>query len=407
LDLGEDFARGLVVKIALVHDWLVSMRGGERCFEVLCELFPDADVFTLVHRKGQVSPVIEKHPIRTSFIQRLPLSLTHYQHYLPFFPLAIRSFAFDDYDLIISSSHCVAKGVRVPDHACHVAYIHTPMRYIWDQFDAYFTDGRAGWIPRSVMSLLRGPLQRWDVSSNNSVHQFVANSQHVARRIRSYWGREATVLYPPVDWQSFAASHQDEGYYLLVTALVPYKRVDLAIEAANRMKFPLKIIGAGQDEQRLRRLAGPCVELLGWQTDSVIRQHYACCKALLFPGEEDFGIVPLEAMACGKPVIAYARGGALETVVSLVPPEQSGRMERAADMPPRVSDKQYPTGVLFDQQKPESLVDAIDFFERHRNRFAPERIRAHVEPFDRKYFKEGMRQLIETSQEDFRLTHPC
>ena len=395
------------MKVALVHDWLVSMRGGERCFEVLCELFPDADVFTLVHRKGHVSPVIEKHPIRTSFIQRLPLSLTHYQHYLPFFPLAIESFAFHNYDLVISSSHCVAKGVRVPDNVCHVAYIHTPMRYIWDQFDAYFAYGRAGRLKRTVMGLLRRPLQRWDVSSNDCVHRFVANSEHVARRIRSYWGREAAVLYPPVDWQSFAASNQDEGFYLLVTALVPYKRVDLAIQAANRLKFPLKIIGAGQDETRLRRLAGPSVELLGWQPDSEIRQHYARCKALLFPGEEDFGIVPLEAMACGKPVIAYARGGALETVVSLVPRDPSARKESAVGTPPRASDEQYPTGVFFDEQKPESLIDAVEMFERHRIRFDPERIRAHVEPFDRKYFKERMRQVIEMSWENFRLTRLC
>ena len=395
------------MKVALVHDWLVSMRGGERCFEVLCELFPDADVFTLVHRKGQVSPVIEKHSIRTSFIQRLPLSSTHYQHYLPFFPLAIGSFAFHDYDLVISSSHCVAKGLRMPDNVCHVAYIHTPMRYIWNQFDAYFGNGRAGWFTRTAMRLLRRPLQRWDVSSNDGVYRFVANSEHVARRIRYYWEREAAILYPPVDWQSFAASNKDEGFYLLVTALVPYKRVDLAIEAANRMKFPLKIIGAGQDENRLRRLAGPSVELLGWQSDSEIRQHYARCKALLFPGEEDFGIVPLEAMACGKPVIAYARGGALETVVSLVPREPTVRKERAVGMPFRACDEQYPTGVFFDEQKPESLINAVEMFERHRNRFDSERIRAHVEPFDRKYFKERLRQLIESSWEDFRRTRLC
>jgi glycosyltransferase involved in cell wall biosynthesis len=194
---------------------------------------------------------------------------------------------------------------------------------------------------------------------------------------------------------------------LLVTALVPYKRVDLAIEAANRMKFPLKIIGAGQDDNRLRRLAGSSVELLGWQSDSEIRQHYARCKALLFPGEEDFGIVPLEAMACGKPVIAYARGGALETVVSLVLREPTVRKERAVGMPFRACDEQYPTGVFFDEQKPESLINAVEMFERHRNRFDSERIRAHVEPFDRKYFKERLRQLIESSWEDFRRTRLC
>jgi glycosyltransferase involved in cell wall biosynthesis len=257
------------------------------------------------------------------------------------------------------------------------------------------------------MRLFRKPLQRWDVASSQRVDRLVAISGHVAQRIKSYWKREAAILYPPVDWGSFSASNQDEGFYLLVTALVPYKRVDLAIQAANRLKFPLKIIGAGQDEKRLRQLAGPTVELLGWQPDSEIRQHYARCRALFFPGEEDFGIVPLEAMACGKPVIAYAKGGALETVVSLVPREPSARKERAVGMPPRATDEHYPTGVFFDEQKPESLIDAVEIFERNRNRFDPEKIRSHVEPFDRKYFKERMRQLIETSLEDFRRTHLC
>jgi len=394
-------------RVAIVHDWLVSMRGGERCFEVLCELFPDADVFTLVHRKGHVSPIIEKHSIRTSFIQHLPLSLTHYQYYLSIFPLAIRSFDFHEYDLVVSSSHCVAKGLRVPDNVCHIAYTYTPMRYIWDQFDAYFSIGRTGWLTRTVMGFLRRPLQRWDVSSNDGVFRFVAISEHVAQRIRCYWGREATVLYPPVDWQSFALSKEEEGFYLLVSALVPYKRVDLAIHASNLMKFPLKIIGAGQDEKRLRQLAGSTVELLGWQPDSEIRKYYARCKALLFPGEEDFGIVPLEAMACGKPVIAYAKGGALETVVSLMPRDLVVQKEGAVGLPLRTDGGHFPTGVFFDEQKPESVVAAIEIFERNRDKFDPVRIRSHVEPFDRKYFKEGLRQLIEMSWEDYRRTHPC
>lgn len=253
---------------------------------------------------GSVSPTIEKHPIRTSFIQRLPFSATNYRYYLPIFPLAIESFDLKGYDLVISSSHCVAKGVRIPKGTCHLAYIYTPMRYIWDQYEAYFGKGQAGWLTRSAMALVRRPLQRWDVSSSDRVHFFVTISQHVARRIETYYGKKATVVYPPVNWRFFEASGKDEGFYLMVTALAPYKRVDLAIEASNRLGFPLKIIGSGQDENKLKRMAKRSVEFLGWQSDEVVRDFYTPCRALLFPGEEDFGIVPLEAMACGKPVIA-------------------------------------------------------------------------------------------------------
>ncbi|MEK6684069.1 MAG: glycosyltransferase [Nitrospirota bacterium] len=379
------------LKVALIHDWLTGMRGGERCLEVFCELFPDADLFTLLHHPGTVSPMIEKHLIRTSLIQRLPFSRRAYRYYLPIFPRAIESFDLSGYDLVLSSSHCVAKGVRVPSNACHISYLHTPMRYIWDQYEHYFGKGRAGRPVQSMMRFLRPRLQRWDVRSNGSVYAFIANSRHVAERIKKYYGRTAEVIYPPVDFQAFSSSNRDDGFYLMVTAFAPYKRVDLAVEAFNRLKRPLKIVGAGQDEKRLRAIAGPTVEFLGWRPDFEIRELYASCRALIFPGEEDFGIVPLEAMACGKPVIAYGKGGALETVVPLRTSRPGGPKPEEAD----------PTGLFFYEQTPEALIEAVRLFEAHRDRFDPVRIREHVKPFDRTNFREKIFRYVRMKHQEF------
>jgi glycosyltransferase involved in cell wall biosynthesis len=251
------------MKVAIVHDWLTGMRGGEKCLEVFCELFPEATIYTLLHLPGSVSPAIEDHKIETSFLQRLPFVSRRYRYYLPLFPRAAKLFQLQGYDLVLSSSHCVAKNVCVPPGACHISYVYTPMRYVWDQFDAYFGPGRASWAVRSAMRLIRPWLQTQDVAANDSVHHFVAISHHVARRIRRFYGRDAEVVHPPVDVDEFGPSAQDDGYFLMVTALAPYKRVDLAIEAFNQLGRPLKVIGSGQDEARLRRLAGPTVELLG------------------------------------------------------------------------------------------------------------------------------------------------
>jgi len=367
------------VKLALVHDWLTGMRGGERCLEVFCELFPEADLYTLLHIKGKVSPTIERHRIRTSIIQCLPFANRFYRYCLPLFPFAIEQFRLPAYDLVLSSSHCVAKGIRPSAEAKHLCYIHAPMRYVWDQFENYAGGGRSGVLARLGMTFFRQRLQAWDIASAARVNQFVANSHNIARKVDAYYHRPASVLHPPVDWQTFEASELSEDFYFMVTAFAPYKRVDLAIQACNVMKRQLKIIGKGQEEARLRKLAGPTVEFLGWQPDSVVRDHYARCRALLFPGEEDFGIVPLEAMACGKPVVAYGRGGALETVIPL---PGVGAMSGAG---------QSPTGVFFFSPSVESLVEAIETCERRRTEFDPHAIRAHVATFDRRLFKERMK----------------
>ncbi len=378
------------MRVAIVHDWLTGMRGGERCLEVFCELFPDADLYTLLHIKGTVSPTIERHRIHTSFIQTLPLARRFYRYYLPLFPLAIERFRLESYDLILSSSHCVAKGIRSPAGAKHLCYIHAPMRYVWDQFENYSGEGRSGLVARLGMGLFRARLQRWDVASAAQVHRFVANSHNIAGKVQRYYGRQAAVAHPPVDWQSFRLAERSEDFYLMVTAFAPYKRVDLAIQACNVMKRRLKIIGKGQEESRLRKLAGPTVEFLGWQPDGVVRDHYTRCRALLFPGEEDFGIVPLEAMACGKPVIAFGRGGVLETVRPLV--ERGGPESRVgqADRRDAHSAGGTATGVFFFEHSTESLVQALECFERRRREFDPRSIRDHVATFDRLLFKDRM-----------------
>ncbi|MDX1410622.1 MAG: glycosyltransferase [Nitrospirales bacterium] len=393
------------MKVALVHDWLTGMRGGERCLEVFCEIFPAADIFTLLHVKGAVSSTIEKHHIQTSFIQRLPLSSRWYRNYLPLFPLAIKSFDLEGYDLVISSSHCVAKGIPVPAGTCHVAYIFTPMRYIWDQFDVYFsTGGVTSFLRRNAMRVIRPWLQEWDRSSNKQVDSFLTISEHVAGRIRSYWDQKSRVVYSPVNWQAYATSYENEGFYLMVTSLVPYKRVDLAIKAANRLGIPLKIIGQGPEMKRLMAIAGPSVQLLGWQSDLVVSEHLARCKALIFPGEEDFGIVPLEAMSCGKPVIAFGKGGVLETVIPLNPQHESIKEQGVTG---KGMHSENPTGVFFYEQNTPSLIEALHLFERHQDCFDPALIRQHVAPFDRIHFKRRIQEIFTQCVHEFRFASQC
>jgi len=373
------------MEVAIVHDWLTGMRGGEKVLEVFCDLYPDARVHTLLHLEGTVSNAIESHPVSTSFVQYLPFTRRSYRHYLPLFPLAAETLDVGDVDLVLSSSHCVAKNVRVPRGACHIAYVHTPMRYVWDQYDAYFGPGRASLPVRAAMRTVRPWLQRVDVRTSRRVHYFIANSQHVANRIRRHYDRNATVIYPPVAIEHLQAPARDDGYYLMVTAFAPYKRVDIAIEAFNELGVELKIIGSGQDGPRLQKLAGSNIEFLGWLSDREVHQAYQGCRALVFPGEEDFGIVPVEAMAAGKPVIAYGRGGALETVVPLDSPDGAP-----------------PTGVFFYEQSSEALSQAVEYFERNRTQFVSKSIREHAESFSRSRFRDEMHAFVRDKFEEFR-----
>jgi glycosyltransferase involved in cell wall biosynthesis len=362
---------------ALVHDWLTGMRGGEKVLESFCRILPGAPIYTLVHLPGQVSPLIESHPIHASGFNRLPGVAGYYRHLLPFYPGAADRFRLPPVRLVLSSSHCVAKGVRPPAGAVHVSYVHTPMRYVWDLYDAYFGPGRGG-AGRWLMPLVRGYLQRWDVRTAGRVHHFVANSRHVARRILRHYRRRATVIHPPVDTGRFAPADQVGDYYLVVSALVPYKRVDLAVEACTHTGRRLKVVGKGPELERLRTLAGPTVEFLGWQPDEALPELYARARALIFPGEEDFGITPLESMASGRPVAAFARGGALETVVG--PEDPQGRPQ---------------TGEFFREPLAGDLAAALDRLERRREELDPRALVEHAAGFDTRVFERRMCAFLE------------
>jgi glycosyltransferase involved in cell wall biosynthesis len=358
------------VSTAIVHDWLTGMRGGEKVLEVLCERFPDAELFTLVHVPGTVSPIIERHRIHSSAIQHLPAIGRYYRECLPLFPTLIERFDLSRFDLVISSSHCVAKSVLVPRATPHICYCHTPMRYAWDQFDAYFGPDRLGRAGSALMRRVMDRLARWDQETSSRPNRYVTNSQHVAGRIRRYYNREATVVYPPVDCDFFHPdSVPSERSALVVSALVPYKRLDLAIDACRLAGVPLKIVGTGPDRSRLQRRAGPEVEFLARRSNEDIRELYQRAGVILLPGEEDFGIVPVEAQACGRPVVAFARGGALETVV------------------------QGETGWLVDEPTPEAFADAITRAIEHP--FDRAHIRRHAERFGRERFGDEIVAMID------------
>jgi glycosyltransferase involved in cell wall biosynthesis len=291
------------------------MRGGEKVLLSFARLFPEAPIFTLLHVQGSVDPELEARDIRTSFVQHLPAAPRRYRHYLPLFPVAAERFDLKGFDLVLSSSHCVAKGVRPPPRALHLCYCHTPMRYVWDRYDDYFGPGRVGRLARAVVPAAAAGLRVWDAVSAARVHRFAANSTYVAGRIRRYYGREAEVIPPPVDADYFTPGPDQPGTYdLVVSALAPYKRLELALEAYRGTGWALRVVGTGPEEARLRSQAPPEVSFLGRLPDAELREQYRGCRAVLMPGVEDFGIAPLEAMACGRPAVVFGEGGGLETV---------------------------------------------------------------------------------------------
>ena len=327
------------MKVALIHYWLIGMRGGERVLEALCRMFPDADIFTHVVNPDSISKTIARHRIHTTFISRLPMAQSLYQKYLPLMPYALEALDLSAYDLVISSEAGPAKGIIPPLNAPHICYCHSPMRYIWDQYHIY--SQRAGPVTRAMMLPLSHRLRIWDESSAARVDQFIANSRHVQKRIGKFYRRESVVIPPPVAIEAFSPAPPQEigDYYLWAGELVSYKRPDMAIEAFRKNGRKLMVIGEGPERRALERVSGDNITFLGKVPFATLKHHLARCKALIFPGEEDFGIIPVEAQASGRPVIALGRGGILDTVVH------------------------GETGILYDTVDADSLNAAIESFE--------------------------------------------
>ncbi|MCE9616200.1 MAG: glycosyltransferase [Lentisphaerae bacterium] len=360
-------ARWAGLDVTLCHDWLTGMRGGERVLELLCAGFPRAPIRTLIHNATAVSDTINAHPVQPSWLQHVPGIMRHYRMLLPAFPAAIASLPPAGGDLLISTSHCVAKGLRTRPGTRHLCYCFTPMRYAWTFHDEYFAGNP---LKLALASPLLAALRRWDRAASPRVDHFVAISEHVRERIRRFYGRDADVVYPPVDTRRcIPAGVPHAGFDLIVSALVPYKRIDLAVQAYGRIGYPLKVVGIGGEMPRLRALAGPNVEFLGWLPDRDVLELYQRCRLLVFPGEEDFGIVPLEAQACGRPVVAFARGGALETI------------------------RDGLSGLFFKEQTEDALAAAVRQAAEYP--WDPAAIRAHAETFGEDRFVRDLATSID------------
>jgi glycosyltransferase involved in cell wall biosynthesis len=368
----------LAPRIALCHDWLTGMRGGERVLESLAGLYPQSDLYTLVHVPGATSAAIESLRIHASVLSRLPGAARHYRVLLPLFPWAVERMRIARCDAVVSTSHAFAKGVRVPRDVPHLCYCHTPMRYVWDQIDPYL--GPRGGARRIAAAPLVAYLRHWDRSTSDAtrVTRFAANSRTVAERIRRHYGREAQVIYPPVRVQRFQPSREPPAdFYLLVGGFVPYKREELAIEAFRRLGRTLLVAGDGPRRARLEARAPGNVRFLGRVSDEQLGELYARCRALIYPQEEDFGLIAVEVQAAGRPVIAFAGGGATETVVPLGGP-------------------QSPTGVWFRDPTPESLCAALLEFEKHEGEFSARAIRRNAERFGEQRFRSEIQRCLES-----------
>ncbi|ADU13868.1 glycosyltransferase [Asticcacaulis excentricus] len=355
------------MKVALVHYWLVGTRGGEKVLDALCEIYPQADVYTLVADHKKLSPIVRGHKITTSFLQKIG-GVKHYKRMLPLMPMALESFDLSEYDLIISSEAGPAKGIIPGPNARHICYCHSPMRYIWDLYPQYYKS--AGLISRAVMAIFSPWLRAWDVTTSARVDHFIANSEYVAQRIKRYYRRDAVVINPPVDLERFSISEHVDDYYLCAGQITPYKRVDLAVKTFTAMSKPLVVLGGGATDA-LKKIAGPTVKFVGQCDDETMAMYFQRCKALVYPGVEDFGIIPLEALASGRPVVAYAKGGALETVIDGV------------------------TGLLFQEQTVEAVTEAILRLEQQKYNFEPRALREFATSFDRPRFIVQLKREIE------------
>lgn len=358
------------MKLALVHDWLPFMGGAERVLSDFIEIYPEAPIYTLICNKSKMEEPIKSSNIITSNLQKSGKEIENHRKLFPFMPTAIESFDLNNYDVVLSDSSCVAKGVITNPETVHICYCHSPMRYAWEfSYDYAGQMAGKGNIKNKLLNYFLTSMRAWDYVSAARVDYFIANSEHVAKRIKKHYKRNAVVINPPVRCSLFNISDVDGDYFLCVSRLQEYKKIDLAISACNQLGVKLKVIGAGPDEVKLKAMAGPTIEFLGRASNETMKEYYAECRAFIFPGEEDFGITPLEAQASGRPVIAYGKGGALETVI------------------------ENKTGIFFQEQTINSLVEAINRFKTMH--FDKKVLRAHAETFDDEVFKSKIKQFVE------------
>ena len=358
----------IFMKVAIVHEWLTIYGGSERVTEIFHEIFPDAPIYCLVYNEKTMPERFKNYDIRPTFIQNMPFAKKHYKAYLPIMPRAYEELDLTEYDLVISSSSACAKGVITRSDALHICYCHTPTRYLWEFYYEYVHN--MGKIKKTIISMFIHRLRMWDRLAADRVDNFIANSNYIAGRIKKYYRRDSKVIYPPVNTHLYNLSSKDEDYYLIVSRLVVYKKIDIAVKAFNKLGYRLIIIGDGPERKELERQASKNIKFLGRLTDEEIRDYYSKCKAFIFPGEEDFGITPVECQASGRPVIAYGRGGALDTVI----------------------DKK--TGILFFEQTVEELINAVNKFEEHGVEYTKEQIKEHSNLFSVERFKLQIQEYI-------------
>jgi len=365
------------MKIALVHDYLVQYGGAERVLEAFTELFPYAPIYTLVYNKEAMHGVFEGKKIYTSFIQKIPMAAKKHRLFPQIMPYAIEQFDFSDYDIVLSDSSSFTKGIVTGPDTLHLCYMHTPMRYAWDDCQKYTQDFNFPGFVKKFVPFAMNYIRLWDRASIDRVDKLIANSDFVRRRIKKYYKKESVVIYPPVNYDNFYVSKDTDDYFLMVGRLIAYKRFDIAIQAFNRLGLKLKIIGRGPEIKRLKKISGPNIEFLGRVPEEKLAGYYAKCRAFIFPQEEDFGIVAIEAMASGRPVIAYHGG----------------------DIPEHLEEGR--TGIFFKNQLPDDIVEAVKIFFNYK--FDPEYIRSQVEKFDKKYFKAKIKEYIAKEMDIFKI----
>lgn len=364
------------MKIALVHDYLVQYGGAERVLEAFCEIFPDAPIYTMVYDEKATNGAFGKRKIHTSFLQKIPLISSHHRAYPLLMPIAIESFDLSGYDVVFSDSNSYAKGAITGQNTLHISYCHTPMRYAWDDCHRHINDFNYSKITRKFVPLGMNYLRVWDKISSDRPDKYIANSKFVSARIKKYYHKDAQVIHPPVNIENFHVADKTEDYYLLIGRALPYKRFDIVIKAFNDLGFPLKIIGKGPEIKQLKKIASDNIEFLGYLNDKEVAAFYSKAKALIFPSEEDFGIIPLEAMASGRPVIAYRGGGTLETIV------------------------ENETGTFFNEQNPQAIIAAVKNFNAES--FDPQKIRQYAESFDKEIFKRNIKDFVEKEYKIFK-----